>query len=113
MTGRGIDQVLPYPGAPHIYESHMKSAAEYVTLAERKNGPIPKPVDFSYIWGDALDELDRMAPDARVINLETAVTKSVRGGKWFILSAGPSSLGRRCSRHGTLSYSKLQLSKII
>jgi len=76
MTGRGIDQVLPYPGAPHIYESYMKSAAGYVTLAERKNGPIPKPVDFSYIWGEALAELDRMAPDARVVNLETAVTTS-------------------------------------
>lgn len=76
MTGRGIDQVLSYPSAPHIYEAYMKSAEGYVTLAEQRNGPIRKPVDFSYIWGDALAELDRMAPDARVINLETAVTKS-------------------------------------
>ncbi len=76
MTGRGIDQVLPFPCPPRIYESYMKSATGYVTLAEQKNGPIPRPVDFSYIWGDALAELDRMAPDARVINLETAVTKS-------------------------------------
>ena len=68
--------MLPCPGAPHIYESYMKSAAGYVTLAEQKNGPIPKPVDFSYIWGDAIAELDRVEPDARVINLETAVTKS-------------------------------------
>jgi len=76
MTGRGIDQVLPYPSAPRIHESYMKSAEGYVTLAERMNGPIEKPVDFSYIWGDALGELDRMAPDARIINLETAVTRS-------------------------------------
>lgn len=76
MTGRGIDQALPYPCAPRIYESYIKNAAGYVTLAEQKNGPIPKPVGFSYVWGDALAELDRMAPDARVINLETAVTKS-------------------------------------
>ncbi len=76
MTGRGIDQVLPHPGAPHIYESFMKSAEGYVRIAEEVNGPIPKPVDFAYIWGDALDELKRLAPDLRIINFETAVTKS-------------------------------------
>ncbi|HAM49547.1 MAG TPA: poly-gamma-glutamate biosynthesis protein [Nitrospiraceae bacterium] len=76
MTGRGIDQVLPHPSAPNIYESYMKSAVGYVRLAEQVNGPISKPVEFSYIWGDALDELQRMAPDVRIINLETAVTKS-------------------------------------
>ena len=76
MTGRGIDQVLPYPGDPRIYEPYMRSAAGYVELAEEANGPIPRPVDFSYIWGDALDELERVAHDVRIINLETAVTKS-------------------------------------
>jgi poly-gamma-glutamate synthesis protein (capsule biosynthesis protein) len=76
MTGRGIDQALPRPGDPRLYEPHMKSAAGYVKLAEERNGPIPKPVDFSYIWGDALDALNRSAPDARIINLETAVTTS-------------------------------------
>ena len=49
---------------------------EYVQLAEKANGPIPRPVDFSYIWGDALDELVRARPDARIINLETSVTRS-------------------------------------
>ncbi len=48
----------------------------YVDLAEQANGSIPKPVDFSYIWGDALRELARVQPDVRIINLETAVTKS-------------------------------------
>ncbi len=76
MTGRGIDQVLPCPGEAQIYEPFMKNAAGYVRLAERMSGPIPKPVGFSYIWGDALGELDRAAPDARIINLETAVTES-------------------------------------
>ncbi len=75
MTGRGIDQVLPYPGAPHLYEPYIKSAVEYVELAELANGPLTRPVDFSYIWGDALDELARTSPDARIINLETAVTR--------------------------------------
>jgi poly-gamma-glutamate synthesis protein (capsule biosynthesis protein) len=76
MTGRGVDQVLPHPSDPRIYESCARSAEMYVHLAERVNGPIPRPVDFSYIWGDALEELARVQPDARIINLETSVTRS-------------------------------------
>ena len=76
MIGRGIDQVLPHPSDPIIYESYMQSAIGYVQLAEMVNGPIQKPVDFSYIWGDSLEELERAAPDLRIINLETSVTKS-------------------------------------
>lgn len=76
MTGRGIDQVLPHPGDPRLYEPYVHNANEYVALAEQTNGPIPKPVDFSYIWGDSLAELERMAPDVRIINLETSITKS-------------------------------------
>ena len=74
MTGRGIDQILPNPVHPQIYEAYMTSARGYVKLAEKVNGPIPKPVDFPYIWGDALEELQLTNPDARIINLETAVT---------------------------------------
>ena len=76
MTGRGIDQILPHPGDPLIHEPYLKNAKEYVRLAEEKNGLIPKPVDFSYIWGDSLHKLNRKAPDLRIINLETSVTKS-------------------------------------
>lgn len=54
----------------------MTSALRYVELAEEVNGPIPRPVGFAYVWGDALAELERVAPDVRIINLETAVTKS-------------------------------------
>lgn len=76
MSGRGIDQVLPHPGNPAIFERYMKSARGYVEIAERVNGPLSYPVNFSYIWGDALDELERVSPDLRMINLETSVTKS-------------------------------------
>ena len=76
MTGRGIDQVLPYPSRPHIHEPYVRDAGGYVDLAERANGPIPRPVSFDYIWGDALDEMAQAAPDLRLINLETAVTTS-------------------------------------
>jgi poly-gamma-glutamate synthesis protein (capsule biosynthesis protein) len=54
----------------------MTDAREYVRLAEKTFGPFPKPIGFTTVWGDALAELDRAAPDVRVINLETAVTKS-------------------------------------
>lgn len=74
MTGRGIDQALPHGGDPRLHEPHVKSAERYVELAEERNGPIPRPVDFSYPWGAALRELERFDPDARVVNLETAVT---------------------------------------
>ena len=76
MTGRGIDQVLPHPSDPMIHESFIKSAQGYVNLAEKVNGAIDYPVSFSYIWGDALTELDRVSPDVRIINLETSVTQS-------------------------------------
>jgi poly-gamma-glutamate synthesis protein (capsule biosynthesis protein) len=76
MLGRGIDQVLPHPSDPRLYEPSVSSAARYVALAEKANGPIPRPVSFSYVWGDALDELRRAQPDARIVNLETGVTKS-------------------------------------
>ncbi|MDI5935992.1 CapA family protein [Halomonas kalidii] len=76
MTGRGIDQILPHPGDPRLFESYMTSAIGYVSLAERATGPIPRSRDFSYIWGDALEEFDRLAPDLRLVNLETAVTTS-------------------------------------
>lgn len=76
MTGRGVDQILPHPGDPRIHESFLDSALHYVELAERANGPIAKSVDLSYVWGDALAELARVAPDVRIVNLETAVTTS-------------------------------------
>ncbi len=76
MTGRGIDQVLPHPSNPRIHEPVVKSALRYVSLAERANGPIRRGVDFSYVWGDALKEWRRVAPDVRIVNLETSVTRS-------------------------------------
>ena len=74
MTGRGIDQALPHPVDPVLYEPYVRDAREYVDLAEKANGPIPRPVSFDYIWGDALQELERASVDLRIINLETAIT---------------------------------------
>ncbi len=76
MTGRGIDQILAHPSEPRLYEPYVRSALEYVRLAEIANGPIDRPVDVTYIWGDALNELARQRPDVRIVNLETAITSS-------------------------------------
>jgi poly-gamma-glutamate synthesis protein (capsule biosynthesis protein) len=76
MIGRGIDQILPYPSPPHLHEPYVTSALDYVALAEQVNGPIPRHVDFGYVWGDALAEFERRRPDVRIVNLETAITTS-------------------------------------
>ena len=76
MTGRGIDQALPYPVNPILYEAYVRDAREYVTLAEKAKGAMPRPLSFDYIWGDALRELERAKVDLRVANLETAVTSA-------------------------------------
>lgn len=74
MTGRGIDQVMRHPCPTELHEPFIGDAREYVRLAELAHGPIPSAVEDDYIWGDALAEIERFAPDARIINLETAVT---------------------------------------
>jgi len=80
MIGRGIDQVMPHPSDPILYEPYMRDARGYVEIAEEANGPIPQPISFSYIWGDALAEWERTKPDVKIINLETTITKS--GDYW-------------------------------
>ena len=76
MTGRGIDQALPNPVNPVLYEPYVRDAREYVALAERAHGAIPRPLSFDYIWGDAIKELDRAGVDFRIVNLETAITSA-------------------------------------
>ncbi|MBZ4420239.1 CapA family protein [Myxococcus sp. RHSTA-1-4] len=76
MTGRGVDQVLPHPVPPNLYESYVRDARVYVELAEARNGPIRAPLGFDAIWGDALAALKQAAPDVRLINLETSITTS-------------------------------------
>jgi poly-gamma-glutamate synthesis protein (capsule biosynthesis protein) len=76
MIGRGIDQILPYPCDPKIYEPFVKDARDYVRFAEEINGKIDYPVSFDYIWGDALKEIEKEKVDLRIINLETTITTS-------------------------------------
>jgi poly-gamma-glutamate capsule biosynthesis protein CapA/YwtB (metallophosphatase superfamily) len=74
MTGRGIDQGLPHPVHPVLYETWVKNAKEYLHIAEQKNGKIETPVSWDYIWGDALKAWEENQPDLKLINLETSIT---------------------------------------
>lgn len=76
MTGRGVDQVLASPEDPTLHEAAVRDARDYVGLAEAANGPIPRPVQPAWPWGDALSILDAWDPHVRVINVETSVTTS-------------------------------------
>ncbi|SCY31037.1 CapA family protein [Thiohalorhabdus denitrificans] len=76
MPGRGIDQILRASCPPRLHEPYIKDARDYVELAEGESGPIPRGVAPDYVWGDALGWLEGFAPDRRLINLETAVTRS-------------------------------------
>lgn len=76
MIGRGIDQILSHPCDPVLHEDYTASAIDYVRLAEKAHGPIPRRAAPSYVWGAALDELERTRPDIRIVNLETSITHS-------------------------------------
>lgn len=76
MTGRGIDQIFPKSSDPRLFEPLVHSAVEYVHLAERACGALPRRVQWNYVWGAALETLAQFQPQARVVNLETAVTTS-------------------------------------
>jgi poly-gamma-glutamate synthesis protein (capsule biosynthesis protein) len=76
MLGRGIDQILAHSAEPTLYEPYVRDAREYVALAERERGSIPRGVGPEYIWGDLPDTLAAQDPDFRIGNLETSITRS-------------------------------------
>lgn len=76
MTGRGIDQILEHSVPPVLFEGYVKDARDYILLAERVHGSIPRMASVDYIWGDALEIWEEERPHVKIINLETAVTTS-------------------------------------
>jgi len=62
--------VVPIPGT----DSSLAIVGYTVPAAD--SGPVPRPVDFAYIWGAALDEWRRAHPHVRIVNLETSITCS-------------------------------------
>lgn len=95
MLGRGLDQLLAHPGDPTLHERHVRDAAEYVALAERRSGPIPRPVDDTWPWGVALAEIEGSRSAVLVLNLETSVTLSAdfAPGKEIHYRMSPGNLG--------------------
>lgn len=75
MLARGIDQILAAPCDPRLHEPHLDDARDYIAIAEARSGPIPRAVGPAYPWGDALRILDEAQPDARIVNLETSITR--------------------------------------
>ena len=74
MLGRGLDQALAHPGEAELRERHVGSALVYLQRAERESGPIPRPMDDAEPWGDALEAWRALAPDVRLMNIETTIT---------------------------------------
>lgn len=74
MTGRGIDQALSFPGDAELRERYALTATAYVRLAEQANGPFTIPIAPDALWGAARDAWQVLAPDLRLMNLETAIT---------------------------------------
>jgi poly-gamma-glutamate capsule biosynthesis protein CapA/YwtB (metallophosphatase superfamily) len=75
MLGRGIDAICLQSCSPELYEGYCTSALDYVHLAERHSGPLPRHCNPEYFWGNAIEVLNKIKPDVRVINLETSVTQ--------------------------------------
>src|SRR5438876_11787564 len=80
MTGRGIDQALPHSSNPILYEPYIRDAREYVHLAEKANGPIPRPVGVDYIWADRFLNLKGSEVNFKVIILKPPTTSPERAG---------------------------------
>ncbi|MCI1191927.1 CapA family protein [Calidifontimicrobium sp. SYSU G02091] len=80
MTGRGVDQALRHHAPPQLYEPVVDDAREYLRLAEAANGPVGAPLAPHEPWGAARAQFLAPDVDARVVNLETAVTAG--GAPW-------------------------------
>jgi poly-gamma-glutamate synthesis protein (capsule biosynthesis protein) len=99
MTGRGVDQILRHAGNPELHEPYVDDARYYTQLAEQAHGPIPRPVNDGYIWGDAIEAWNQSRSDVKVVNLETAVTCSNRfwKGKEIHYRMSPKNIGCLCA----------------
>lgn len=77
MPGRGVDAVMPSPCPREIREGYCKNALDYAHLAEkntRRSFSIGK-VTARDLLGEVSRVIDRYEPHARIVNLETSVTK--------------------------------------
>ena len=101
MLGRGLDQVLAHPGDPTLHETYVHDARGYVDLAEQVSGEIPRPVEDTWPWGEALNEIERSRPGILIVNVETSVTTSgdFAPGKAIHYRMSPDNLGCLVAAH--------------
>jgi poly-gamma-glutamate synthesis protein (capsule biosynthesis protein) len=76
MTGRAIDQLFVVHNPENFGKADHVPASQYLAWSADIHGPAPSPVRHDYIWGPTPDMLDRLEPDFRLVNLETAITTS-------------------------------------
>ena len=89
MLGRGIDQIMPHPSDPTLYEAYVTSALGYVRLAERANGPIPRKCAYDYVWGDALADLEAARPQRASSTLRRASRRACARAEGHQLQDAP------------------------
>ena len=101
MTGRGIDQVLPHPGNPMLYEQCVCDAREYVDLAEFKKmftkhrGAVKSILmnqkliaGIGNIYADEILFHARMHPSAEIADLDDkALAKLFRAMRYILEKA--------------------------
>ena len=79
MPGRGVDAVMPSPCPREIREGFCKDAFDYARLAEQKQkrrfADTKKKVSARDVLGEVAKVIERFEPHARMLNLETSVTK--------------------------------------
>jgi len=81
MLARAIDMVQQHSCDPTLYEGNGLNAHDYTRLAVQRYGPLPDASQRgpAYVWGDTLSPNgETVNYDVRIINLETAVTTSMK-----------------------------------
>lgn len=76
MTGRAIDQLFASHNADDFGKPGHVPAQQYRDWSAACNGALQTPVEHDYIWGEALAAFDHAQADFRLVNLETAITRS-------------------------------------
>ena len=83
VVGRGVDQVLDFPGDSTLYEDSVKDSRDYVDLIIQKLSRVYRVVKPEWISGNTmfkhmLPSWKRLRSDVWILNLETSLTRSTK-----------------------------------
>ena len=118
MTGRGIDQVLPNPGDPQIFEAYSHSALDYVRLAERAtSGDTAAGSSLSgltFVLTGTLPAMTREAARALIESHGGRVTTSVsKKTSYVVAGSDPGSKAGKATKLGVPILDEAGLHRII